>query len=201
MAPLPWLGTHLQQLVFHAGPDTAQVDGDHVVEGTRGFVGQIAHRTQDTGVVEHHVQPTEGGNRALDHGRGLRLVRHVAGHADRPVTNQGKPFGCGAQRALVKITVLKDSLGRRKVVSARGPQCRSLIRVANAFAVASPMSLGRRERQADCHPSRAEDSVSSAQFSPDGRRIVTNSRDDTARLWDAESGKLLFTLEATWPSF
>ena len=44
MAPLPWV-THLEQLVFHAGPDTAQVDGDHVVEGARGFIGQIAHRT------------------------------------------------------------------------------------------------------------------------------------------------------------
>ena len=63
----------------------AQIDGDHVVEGPRGFIGQIAHRTQDTSIVERHVQLTEGGNRALDHGRGLRLVRHVAGHADRPV--------------------------------------------------------------------------------------------------------------------
>jgi hypothetical protein len=45
------LGTHLEQLVFHAGPDTVQIDGDHVVEGARGFIGQIAHRTQDTGVV------------------------------------------------------------------------------------------------------------------------------------------------------
>src|SRR5271157_1105785 len=56
------LSTHLEQLVFHTGPDTAQIDGDHVVEGTRGFSGQIAQRTQDTGIVERHVQLTEGGN-------------------------------------------------------------------------------------------------------------------------------------------
>jgi WD40 repeat protein len=31
--------------------------------------------------------------------------------------------------------------------------------------------------------------VSSAAFSPDGKRIVTTSLDDTARQWDAESGK------------
>src|SRR4029077_8111476 len=97
------LSTHLEKLVFHAGPDTAQIDGDHAVEGTRGFVGQIAHRTQDTGIVERHVQLTEGGNRALDHGRGLRLVRHVAGYADRPVPGRGKPPGCDTQRALVNI--------------------------------------------------------------------------------------------------
>ena len=34
-----------------------------------------------------------------------------------------------------------------------------------------------------------EDSVASAAFSPDGKRIVTASADNTARLWDAETGK------------
>ena len=29
----------------------------------------------------------------------------------------------------------------------------------------------------------------SAAFSPDGKRIVTASRDKTARLWDTETGK------------
>ena len=33
------------------------------------------------------------------------------------------------------------------------------------------------------------DAVSSAAFSPDGKRIVTASADKTARLWDAETGK------------
>ena len=33
--------------------------------------------------------------------------------------------------------------------------------------------------------------VISAEFSPDGQRAVTASRDKTARLWDAESGKAI----------
>ncbi len=38
-------------------------------------------------------------------------------------------------------------------------------------------------------------SVSEAEFSPDGTRIVTASKDRTARVWDAAGGKLLFTLQ------
>ncbi len=33
------------------------------------------------------------------------------------------------------------------------------------------------------------DAVNSASFSPDGKRVVTASRDKTARVWDAETGK------------
>ena len=39
-----------------------------------------------------------------------------------------------------------------------------------------------------------EDSVSSAVFSPDGSRIATASGDNTARLWDAASGKEIAVL-------
>ena len=39
------------------------------------------------------------------------------------------------------------------------------------------------------------DDVKSVSFSPDGRRIVSGSRDETIRIWDAESGQELLKLE------
>ena len=38
-------------------------------------------------------------------------------------------------------------------------------------------------------PMKHESLVCSAQFSPDGQRVVTASVDNTARLWDALTGK------------
>jgi WD40 repeat protein len=38
------------------------------------------------------------------------------------------------------------------------------------------------------------DQVISAAFSPDGKRIVTGSMDETARLWEANTGKEVLAL-------
>ena len=134
------LGTHLEQFVFHTRPDTAQVDGGHGIEGLCRFIGQIAHRAEDTGIIKRHVQSTEGGDRALDHGGGLHLVRHVAGDANRPVPSRSQFLGRGAQRGLVDVHEHDGSARRRDGTRAA---CRirsaSPSAAANACAVASPM--------------------------------------------------------------
>jgi len=40
-------------------------------------------------------------------------------------------------------------------------------------------------------PMKHDNYVNSAQFSPDGQRVVTASYDKTARVWDAATGKAL----------
>jgi WD40 repeat protein len=40
-------------------------------------------------------------------------------------------------------------------------------------------------------PLEHQDEVNSAAFSPDGRRVVTASKDHAARVWDAATGKLV----------
>ena len=37
--------------------------------------------------------------------------------------------------------------------------------------------------------------VRSAAFSPDGKHVVTASEDNTARIWDAETGREIATLK------
>lgn len=47
----------------------------------------------------------------------------------------------------------------------------------------------------------AGNAINSASFSPDGDDVVTASNDGTARIWNAQSGRLLKTLETVFPTY
>lgn len=57
-----------------------------VQEGFGRFIGHVAHRAKDAGIVVSHAEPPEGGNRALDQPGGLRLVRDIADNTDGPMS-------------------------------------------------------------------------------------------------------------------
>ena len=46
-------------------------------------------------------------------------------------------------------------------------------------------------------PMKHDDAIRSAQFSPDGQRVVTASKHKTARVWDAATGKALASREGS----
>ncbi len=90
------------------------------VEALGRLLGEVAGEADDTGVVERHVQPTIGSDGVLDHGGGLRLVRHVAGDADRLAAGGGQPSGRGVEG--VGVDVGEHDSGARLGERLRGGQ-------------------------------------------------------------------------------
>jgi len=94
---------HLAQLVLHARPDAAQVDGGDAVEAVGQFVGRVSERQHDAGVVEGHVEPAELADGAIDERADLILVGDIACDAQDPMALGTQLVGRGAQRLLVDI--------------------------------------------------------------------------------------------------
>jgi hypothetical protein len=89
--------------VLHAVPDATEVDGGHGVEAVGRLVGQVARVADDAGIVERHIEPTERGDCALDHGGHLVFPCHVAGDADHLAMGRRQLVGRDAQRLLVDV--------------------------------------------------------------------------------------------------
>jgi WD40 repeat protein len=82
--------------------------------------------------------------------------------------------------------------GRRVHCTALSPD-RSLLAVAYSNSVCV-LDTAEQTKIADLRGDLAE--VSSIEFSPDGKRIVTSSTDGWARIWEAASGKQLIAIRA-----
>lgn len=97
-----WLIVNPPQLVLHAGPDAALVDGADPVVILGRLVGDLRPRHLDAGIVVGGVETSEFGDRPLHHGGDLGLVGDIASHADRRPTGSlylvdGLPQGIVAE--------------------------------------------------------------------------------------------------------
>ena len=79
----------MPQLVFHAVPDAAEVDGDHAVEVLAVGLGGLNHGGVNAGVVVGRIEATERAHGPFDGFGGIGLVGDVAADRDRLV-----PGGC-----------------------------------------------------------------------------------------------------------
>src|SRR5439155_22313009 len=87
------LAEHLVQLVLHAAPDAAQVDGDHAIPFVAADLGGLHASLHDAGVVECSIEPSERGHGSVDHGRHLSVIGDVAANGERLATAAGELLG------------------------------------------------------------------------------------------------------------
>ena len=100
-------------------------------------------------------------------------------------------FAVSRQDAALSI---KDSVGNLGRALHEAVDASAKVRTSEAEIALNTALTSPRERFILHHRAGVKGGVWCAAFSPDGKRIATASDDDTARVWDAHNGRLLFTL-------
>ena len=116
-------------------------------------------------------------------------------------------FSPDGQRIVTGSEIRRPRCGRRPAAGncsrSKGTVSRSCLwpfpRTASGLSPAvgsDGQGVGGGQRQGTAHAQRdTATGISSVAFSPDGQRIVTGSEDQTAKVWEAASGKELLTLK------
>src|SRR3954470_3602425 len=87
------LFTHLEQLVLHAEPDTAEIDRIHSVELLTSGIGSFNPETLHAGVVKGNVQMPKCRNYLLDHRLHLSFIGHIATNSNHLMPSSDQAFG------------------------------------------------------------------------------------------------------------
>ncbi|MCB0105135.1 MAG: hypothetical protein KDE53_04490, partial [Caldilineaceae bacterium] len=127
---------------------------------------------------------------------GVAAATAVAAETEAQIARRSAQL---AGQALTELAVRTDPTGDLALLLAREAVL-STWQQEGYVSSAALFSLNRALQEAPPKPMQLAghtDQVWSTTFSPDGKQIVTASQDNTAKVWDATTGNLLFTLDHT----
>jgi hypothetical protein len=97
------LFAHQEQLVLHAAPDAAQIDGEHAIKVLGAGVSCLRKGALHAGIVERRIQLSETEDGLLDHRCHLSLIRDIATDANRLMAGRDQIVRGGMNRSLIDI--------------------------------------------------------------------------------------------------